>query len=87
MTKTVTDANGNNATIFVENLAGQAPLILSSVCTHNGCTVLWNGSDGFGCPCHGGQYNKDGTVKAGPPPAPLQTLTAKVDNGVLSVLI
>ncbi len=88
VTRTVTDANGNNATIFVENITGQAPLILSAICSHQGCTVQWVQSENlFGCPCHGGQYNKDGTVKAGPPPAPLQTLTAKLDNGVLSVLV
>ncbi len=88
VTKTVTDANGNNATIFVENIAGQAPLILSSVCTHNGCTVQWVADQSiFGCPCHGGQYNIDGTVKAGPPPAPLTHLQAKVESGVLSVLV
>lgn len=89
MTKQVTDANGGNATIFVENIAGQSdPLVLSDVCTHNGCHVQWVDSQSiFGCPCHGGQYNKDGTVKAGPPPAPLAHLQVKVEGGVVSVLV
>jgi cytochrome b6-f complex iron-sulfur subunit len=84
-----TDANGQKATIFVERRAGQAdPLVLSDVCTHNGCHVLWVESQGvFGCPCHGGQYNMDGTVKSGPPPAPLAHLQVKVESSVLSVLI
>ncbi len=83
-----TDANGQKATIFIERSAGQSePLVLSDICSHNQCHVLWNGKDGFGCPCHGGQYNMDGTVKSGPPPAPLTHLQVKVENGVLSVLI
>jgi Rieske Fe-S protein len=89
VSKTVADANGNNATIFVENIAGQSdPLVLSDICSHNGCHVQWVEGQGiFGCPCHGGQYNKDGTVKAGPPPAPLTHLQVKVEGGVVSVLV
>ena len=46
---------------------------LSGECTHLGCPVHWNAQQqGFLCPCHGGVFAADGTVKAGPPPAPLR---------------
>src|SRR3954471_20366169 len=40
-------------------------------CTHLGCPVRWLPNAGlFLCPCHGGVYNGDGSVAAGPPPRP-----------------
>lgn len=41
-------------------------------CTHLGCPVRWlQDANLFMCPCHGGVFNGDGTVAAGPPPRPL----------------
>jgi Rieske Fe-S protein len=31
------------------------------------------------CPCHGGAYDRDGRVVAGPPPQPLQRLAVRVN--------
>lgn len=55
----------------------------SAICTHAGCTVQYDGSQGaFICPCHGGAYAAtSGAVIAGPPPAPLSPLRVKVVNG------
>lgn len=60
---------------------GQALLIhdedglraISLVCTHLGCLVHPEG-DGFTCPCHGSQYDADGTVVRGPATQALQAL-------------
>lgn len=42
-------------------------------CTHLGCLVKWdNQINQFACPCHGGSYDKDGQVLAGPPPLSLR---------------
>jgi Rieske Fe-S protein len=47
---------------------------LSGDCTHLGCPVHWSREQQlFLCPCHGGAFAADGSVKAGPPPAPLQS--------------
>lgn len=51
-------------------------------CTHLGCTVPWReDEDRFNCPCHGGIYNKQGEVLAGPPPRPLDIFPAEVVDG------
>jgi Rieske Fe-S protein len=38
---------------------------------------------GFGCPCHGGQYDDEGNRTAGPPVHALDRYTFKIDNGRL----
>lgn len=48
------------------NAAGELAAI-SLVCTHLGCTVN-RVTTGFLCPCHGSQYDEDGTVVGGPAP-------------------
>ncbi len=57
-------------------------LILSSRCTHLGCTVNWHPeANEFICPCHDAKFSKEGVVLDGPPPKPLNQYTEfKVDN-------
>lgn len=73
---------------FVNGMIGGKPAIvfrqagkltaLSIVCTHLGCTVAYNPTERlFLCPCHGGEYDEDGTVLGGPPPSPLKHLQVK----------
>lgn len=46
---------------------------ISSICTHLGCGVRWRqDTENFECPCHGSIFNKDGRVKKGPAPRPLE---------------
>jgi len=61
-------------------------VVLSTVCTHLGCGVNWLAAEKkFFCPCHNGEFNADGSVKAGPPRKPLVRLEARVRNGQLEV--
>jgi menaquinol-cytochrome c reductase iron-sulfur subunit len=56
-------------------------------CTHLGCPVRWLADPQlFLCPCHGGVYNSDGTVAAGPPPKPLPRYPVRVRNGRVEIL-
>lgn len=56
-------------------------------CTHLGCPVRWMPQANlFLCPCHGGVFNKDGAVVAGPPPRPLVQYPVRVRNGQVEVL-
>ncbi len=55
---------------------------LDSTCTHLGCRTRYDAERRqFVCPCHGGAYDVDGEVVAGPPPAPLRRLNARVEGG------
>lgn len=56
----------------------------SPKCTHMGCNVSWNRqAHRFECPCHGGMYDEEGRVIAGPPPKPLQRFQTRVENDII----
>jgi len=56
-------------------------IVYDSRCTHLGCAVHWDSRQKmFLCACHGGTFELDGSVKAGPPPRPLDRLTYKVEG-------
>ena len=47
-------------------------LALYKVCTHLGCLYNWRDTENkFVCPCHGSQFQKDGTYIQGPAPRSL----------------
>lgn len=55
-------------------------------CRHLGCPVRWvDGAKLFMCPCHGGVYYEDGSVAAGPPPAPLARYAVRVNKGQVEI--
>lgn len=58
--------------------------VFSPICSHLGCSVRWDGRK-FACPCHGGQYDLDGKVIAGPPPKPLKKFITKIEDGYLFI--
>ena len=59
---------------------------LSAICPHLGCIVRWDGQSGrFRCACHGGNFDRDGSVLAGPPPRPLDRYAFRVESGRLFV--
>ena len=60
--------------------------ILSPVCPHLGCAVRWvNEQNKFICPCHSGAFTAEGHRISGPPPRSMDSLDAKVVDGVLKV--
>ncbi len=55
--------------------------VVSAVCTHAGCIVLWNNSDSqWACPCHGSKFSTDGSVLQGPAEAPLSDKRHLIDE-------
>lgn len=56
----------------------------SAVCTHQGCLVDSVSGGEIVCPCHGSAFSaKDGSVVAGPAPAPLPAESIKVSGGTI----
>jgi Rieske Fe-S protein len=61
--------------------AGKPIYALSAACTHMGCMLSWLSDAGtFLCPCHGAQYQADGTVLSGIARHPLPRLEVRVDE-------
>jgi menaquinol-cytochrome c reductase iron-sulfur subunit len=66
----VVTKDGNNFTLFDPH------------CTHLRCPFYWDNQNGiFACPCHGGKFDIDGKVLAGPPPRPLDRWQFTIENG------
>ncbi len=80
-TKTVEDA-----TVFV--LPKHEHKVLSSVCPHEGCPVIWDkDSKNFLCPCHDSYFSDSGEKLSGPATQNLVELETRVAEGELQVKI
>jgi menaquinol-cytochrome c reductase iron-sulfur subunit len=74
--------------IFLVRTGESGVVAIDSTCTHLGCRVSWDVDEQLiKCPCHGGVYDRMGTVKSGPPPAPLARLTTKVEGDQILVQV
>ena len=75
--------------VWVVRTGEQEVAVFNGRCTHLGCAYSWKTDgphrDQFFCPCHDGVFGRDGKVVGGPPPRPLDTLPARVEDGVLVV--
>ena len=59
---------------------------LSQICTHQGCTVVYDESQNdIFCPCHGSQYDLQGKVLMGPSTTPLFQYAASLSGTMLHV--
>ena len=73
-----------NRVIIINTASGY--VALSAACTHNGCTVSYASSaNRLNCPCHGGAFDINGNVVAGPPPTPLKKYTVSVNENILTI--
>ncbi len=56
-------------------------LALYKVCPHLGCLYAWNDQEfKFICPCHGSQYQHDGTYISGPAPRSLDRFVIRFED-------
>ncbi|MFN8257055.1 MAG: Rieske (2Fe-2S) protein [Bacteroidales bacterium] len=61
-------------------------LALSLICSHLGCTVVWNEIDKkFVCPCHSSMFDKHGDVLNSPAPRPLDYYPVIVEGGKVKI--
>ena len=75
----------NREVVFLIKSQDQV-IALSSTCTHLGCRVSWDADAALlKCPCHGGRFDRNGVVMAGPPPAPLARFPTRIESGQVMV--
>ena len=69
----VVDVDGSAVAAY-RNEKGKL-ITLSPTCTHLGCQVHWNATEGgWECPCHGSRFQPTGEVIAGPAEKPLEPI-------------
>jgi cytochrome b6-f complex iron-sulfur subunit len=72
--------------IIIANTGGDNYVALSSICTHQACTVGYSvQNNNFPCPCHGSVFNSNGSVAVGPATQPLKQYTVTKDGNVLTI--
>ena len=82
----VVDAGG---TLLVVIRTGDTSAVaLSAVCTHEGCTVEYDGGNvPISCPCHGSTFNAGGVALSGPARNSLRKYTATVGSDGIVVTL
>jgi len=66
----------------------QGVMALYKVCTHLGCLYNWNSQEGkFICPCHGSQFQANGTYIQGPAPRSLDRFVVQAVDANSSQVI
>jgi cytochrome b6-f complex iron-sulfur subunit len=67
---------------------GSKIVALSSICTHQGCTVGYNATAGdIECPCHGSVFSTSGSVINGPALSPLNSYPVSISGTVLTITL
>jgi menaquinol-cytochrome c reductase iron-sulfur subunit len=70
--------------VFV--LPAKSNQVVSPICPHAGCEVLWEQSaNRFSCPCHESFFAADGARISGPAQRGLDALPSRVQDGKLQV--
>lgn len=59
---------------------------LSKVCTHQSCTVGFNGTEVV-CPCHGSRFSTSGAVINGPATVALKKYTTGISGNILTITL
>lgn len=70
--------------VFV--LPAKSNQVVSAICPHEGCEVLWEKErNRFSCPCHESYFTADGARLTGPSPRDLDPLPTRIQDGKLQV--
>jgi cytochrome b6-f complex iron-sulfur subunit len=74
----------HNSVVIVHTNSDQF-VALSQICTHQSCTVEFDGSSGLQCPCHGSTFALSGAVTGGPAPSALKSYKTSLSGTSLRV--
>lgn len=73
--------------LIVINTGDENFIALSSICTHNACTVSYStSSNNLPCPCHGSVFATNGSVINGPADIPLETYKVEREGDILTIV-
>ena len=74
--------------IIVANTGSGNYVALSSICTHQGCTVGYSSAaNNFPCPCHGSIFSPSGSVINGPAATSLQSYSISKTGDILTIAL
>lgn len=74
--------------VYLVRTGDQDVRALHSTCTHLGCRTSYDRKTKLIlCPCHGGVFDVEGHVVSGPPPAPLPSLSTRIEDGQVLVQV
>jgi cytochrome b6-f complex iron-sulfur subunit len=81
--------NYSSGSVLVNHSSENTFNALSSICTHQSCTVanFDSGSSQYVCPCHGSRYNFNGQVTQGPAGSPLRSFPTQFSGNQLIITI
>lgn len=81
--------NYQSGSILVDHPSGNTFNALSSICTHQSCTIdsFDSGKNQFVCPCHGSRFDENGKVVQGPAGSPLKQYTTQFSGDKLTINI
>lgn len=73
--------------LLAAHTASNTFVVVSAICTHQGCIV--NGFSGgfYICPCHGSEFDTNGSVVKGPATAALARFSTQVSNDQLVISV
>lgn len=74
----------DNNVIIARDSSGNF-IALYDVCPHAGCTVQFDGSSRFPCPCHGSLFDSSGNVINGPATSGLKKYNTSLSGNMLHV--
>ncbi len=88
-TKSAALVQYQNGSLLVDRPGDSSFNALSSICTHQGCTITGfdSSSQQFICPCHGSKFSTTGQVIQGPAGAPLPKYQTQFANNQLVIKI
>ena len=75
----------SGASFLVARTSQDACTALTSICTHQTCTISNVSAGVYTCPCHGSQFDPSGRVVRGPAAAPLHQFSSALVNNVLTI--
>lgn len=74
--------------VLIINSGDDNFIALSSICTHQGCTVEYNSSaNNIQCPCHGSTFSTMGSVVTGPAVSALRSYSISKTGNILSISV